>query len=184
MIALFLLMIEDAEDQIKFNNLYSTYHDKLFSVAMAVTKDFYDAEDALQNAFYVIAKNIKRIKTEDEKLLRSFLYTVVRNSSINLCKARKRNSFDSLDMLFEYESEENFVKNIEENEQYVKLVKHIYSLPDELKDILVMNLLNGLSCSEISKILSINRNTVKSRVSKAKKLLQNEINEAKKNEKS
>ena len=51
-------MIESDTDKEKFNKLFYTCHDKLLSVAMAVTKDFYDAEDALQNAFYIIAKKI------------------------------------------------------------------------------------------------------------------------------
>ena len=36
-------MLDDDESKKKFNKLYHDYHDKLLSVAMAITKNFYDS---------------------------------------------------------------------------------------------------------------------------------------------
>ena len=178
MLSFFLLMLDDDESKKKFNKLYHDYHDKLLSVAMAITKNFYDSEDVLQNVFYIVAKKIKTIKTENDKITESFLCTVVRNASINFCKERQRKAFDSLEFLPEQDNGEDLFKEIEGNEQYVSLVKSIDSLPVIYREVLSLNLLNGLSCRKISKYLSLNYNTVKSRLRKAKKMLQNLIKES------
>ena len=177
MLSLFLSMLENDEQKNKFQEIYNTYQENLFSITLAITKNYYDAEDALQNAWYSIAKNIDSIKMDDITILKSFLQTVVRNAAINLCKERSRKSFDSIDLYPNLESTEDLYKEIEGDEQYRMLLKQMDFIPDIFRDVLILNLIVGLSCTKIAELLGLNKNTVKSRLTKGKKLFMNLVRE-------
>jgi len=177
MLSLFLSMIEDDESKTKFENIYNDYHDSLLSITVSITKDLYDAEDALQNTFYIIAKNIDRIRTDNKSELKSFLYKIAKNASIDILRGKEKEKHLSLDLMTEQESPDNVVLSVENNETYKILVNKIYELPMVYKDILVLSLIRGYSLSKISELLSINRNTAKSRLAKAKSLLKKLVGE-------
>ena len=84
MLELFLNLIETEEGKSKFENIYSKYKNFLFNTAISVLNDYHDAEDALQNILFVIAKNIDKIDTDNENKLKSYLRVVVKNASIDL----------------------------------------------------------------------------------------------------
>lgn len=61
MIGLFLALIDTEEDKIKFVTLYEKYRKLMFYIANDILKDTDLAEDAVQEAFFRIAKNFKKV---------------------------------------------------------------------------------------------------------------------------
>ena len=57
MLAFYLGMIETPEEKIAFEDLYNTYKGKMFSLAYSVLKNHHNAEEAVSQAFFTIAKN-------------------------------------------------------------------------------------------------------------------------------
>ena len=61
MLFLYMTMIEEQADQIRFEQIYHGYRKQMLAVANRVLRNPEDAEDAVQNALLGIARNIKSI---------------------------------------------------------------------------------------------------------------------------
>ena len=62
---IYLQMIESAEDQSKFEDIYTAYCKLMFCVALKYLKHEQDAEDAVHHAFVKIAENIKNVENNE-----------------------------------------------------------------------------------------------------------------------
>ncbi len=171
MLSIYLSMIESEEQKSKFEMLYRQYNGFLLKGIMNYTKNIHVAEDVLQEAWYSIANNIDRIIFDNTEMLKSFIYTIAKNKAFNHIEKNKREAFISLDSLGEMESDEDVTADVEGDEINSLIVKKILSLPDIYKDVLLMNILHNVPCSRISKMFSINVNTVKARLKKGKSIL-------------
>ena len=176
MLQLFLNLIDSEEGKSKFESIYFTYHDFLFKVAKSVTGNHHDAEDALQNALFVIAKNVDKIKTEDANRVKVYLKTIVRNSAIDLIRARKRKAF--LDIETVEIADDNMIEEIEERELDNQVRRQILSMPVIYREVLVLNIINGLSPSQIADVLSLSINTVNTRLRRGRKKLEEILKDA------
>ena len=177
MLSFYLAIIETEEGKNKFQELYDKYHLTLYKLSLRITKDHFLAEDALQDAFYSIAINIDKISTDDELLVKGYLYKVVKNASINVLSKRTKEAFLSYDLLTELDSGVDLESELISNQRYFRLVKKILVMPDIYREVATFNLLYNMSCSDIAKVLEININTVKSRLLKAKEILKSSIEE-------
>lgn len=57
MIAMYLALIDDEKDKIKFREIYEEYSKQMWYVANEILHDRFLAEDAVHDAFLGIAKN-------------------------------------------------------------------------------------------------------------------------------
>ena len=62
MINIYLSILETAEDKIKFGNFYTKYKHKMYAVAYNILHNVEDSEDAVHEAFILIADNFEKIK--------------------------------------------------------------------------------------------------------------------------
>ena len=58
---IYLQMLETTEQKVRFEDLYYTYKNLMFYVANQILRNEHDAEDAVQQAFFAIAKNFEKI---------------------------------------------------------------------------------------------------------------------------
>ena len=65
MLLIYTLHIEEENDRIKFEKIYSLYKNKMWYAANQILSDAYLSEDAVHNAFIGIAKNIIRISSAE-----------------------------------------------------------------------------------------------------------------------
>ena len=170
MLTYLLSMIDSEEGRSKFENIYYKYKDFMFKVAISVTRNYHDAEEALQNALFTISQNILKVQTSDEIKLKSFLRVIVKNSSIDLVRKRERTSFISIDSL-EIEDREisDYIENTDIKEEYIKKV---LSMPNIYREVLVLNVIHSMTPSQIAKTLSIPVNTVNTRLRRGRKTLE------------
>ena len=63
MIQLYLTLIDDEEDKVRFEHAYYRYRKLMHREAKKILKDGHRAEDAVQEAFFRIARNFHKVGT-------------------------------------------------------------------------------------------------------------------------
>ena len=116
------------------------------------TKENYLFFCALANRY------VNDVHYQDITCLRSFVYTMIRNQSLNLIRNRKRSS-QHFHLLPE-EEENNFFNILVEEESNRLLFNAINTLAPQSAAIIQLSL-QGLKNEEIARELSISENTVK-----------------------
>ena len=177
---LYLTLIDDHEYDSKFETIYYKYHDMIYAIAIGITKDHYDAEEVMQNVFFIIAKDIENIKTENELMLKSYLYKITKNAATDIFRAKKRRiaTMDS-DEIDEIVSEKELTTVIELKEQYESIIKQIEKMPAIYRDVLVLRLLHEMPIRRIAVVLGRKNSTVKQQLNRGTKMLKDILTEAK-----
>lgn len=91
MLFIYMTMIESADDLSKFNHIYKKYKNMMYRVAFSVLKNAEDAEDAVQEAFFKLAKNISKIDNASANKTETFLVILSRSVPviIRICPCPK-----------------------------------------------------------------------------------------------
>lgn len=178
MLAFFLAMIEDEDDKVTFEKIYHKHCRVMLNMAYGITGNAADAEAALSDALYKIAKCIKTIDVSDETKEQSYVHRIVKNAAIDIVRKRKKSRETELDEnIIPSVDDEDIEKIIEGDESYVRTVKIIYRMPEKYKDVLMLRYLNNMSYKEISAQLNLCMNTVKIRISRGTQILRKVLRE-------
>ena len=158
----FLNIIDDPVYQEKFSDLYLKYEKLVLNIAYDITKSVHDAEDAAQEAFVGIAKNIKNMHLDDPKKTEIYVCVCAKNASYNLIK--KRNGYDipSEIALFKSDEEMDIEGNAIKDEEVKTLLDALAELPERYRDVLTLHYLSAASLKTISELLNMPKETVKS----------------------
>ncbi len=144
-------------------------------VALRYVKDAEEAEDLVQEVFLHIWEKRDQINVRGN--LRNYLYISVKNASINYVQ-RSKESFTTLDnadlSLSFVDSDEEFAKE----EFASKVSRAIEQLPPQCKKIFLLAYLNNLSYQQIAETLQLSKNTVKTQMGIAYKLLREHLKDS------
>ena len=89
----YLQMIETPQQQSAFEEIYLAYRALMFHIANNILQNDEDAEDAVHNAFVVIAENIEKIEEPVCPKTKGYVVTIVESKAIDIYrKKRTRNS--------------------------------------------------------------------------------------------
>ena len=177
MLSLYLAVIEDHRDDSKFEELYYKYRNMMFSVALKILKSESLAEDATQEALFSVAKNIQNINTDNEDITRSYLFVVVKNASYRVYKREKKNRIISIDSLYSLADKRDLYETVSEDEQYVKTVECIMSLPEIYRDVLSLHYVQGMNAVQIAASMDIKCDTARHRLHRGKRMLAEKMEE-------
>ncbi|MBQ8413652.1 MAG: sigma-70 family RNA polymerase sigma factor [Clostridia bacterium] len=180
MISLILLTLETEEKRSKFETIYNEYHKRMMSIAFGITKDQYDAEEAMNIALFAIAENIDKVQVDNPHMLKSYLYKVVKNAAIDLVRDKKSDPVILYpDYSFVTLESEEIIDSLIDNEQYARIVNRIQNMPDIYRDVLVLRFLHNFSVNEIASMLRRKRSTIKTQIKRGIKMLRTELEERK-----
>ena len=153
-----------------FTSIFGMSYTGLVFFACNMTGDKQEAEDVVQNAF-VRYWNYKDEISSEPHIVKSFLYTTVRNSCMDLMRHRSviRKFRDQLE---DDPIEENIIESeIIRAEVLSEIFNAIEQLPFGCKQVLEMSYLEGKKNFEISEALGVSINTVKTQKQRALQLL-------------
>jgi RNA polymerase sigma-70 factor (family 1) len=153
-----------------FTSVFVKSYTGLVFFSNKMVGDKQEAEDIVQNAF-VSYWNSKETLGSEPGVVKSFLYTTVRNACMDLLRHRMVvQKFRA--QLADDPAEENFVETeIIHAEVLSEIFNAIGLLPPGCRQVLEMSYLGGKSNQEISNDLGVSINTVKTQKQRALQLL-------------
>ena len=173
MLMMYLSIVETAEDRSLFEQIYYTYRKQMFFVANGILKDKNLAEDALQEAFLGIAKQIILFRDMPDNKVKAYVLTAAKNVSINIYKQEQKikqhhTSFDDETTGF---YQDQLLNEQIYKETYQTLISVISTLPASQRDILLLRYTNNLNCAQIAIALGKKSSTVRKELSRARRAL-------------
>lgn len=181
----FILTIGDETKQSYLEELYNTHSRRMFGSAYKILENKQDAEDALQETFIKIYKNIEKFMSlsGDDLILLIIIYT--RNTARDILRKRNTEKKHTAELPTDSEGEPLFTDiidpcaDVEEivinKERIRKTASFIDSLPEPQRDVILMKYRLGMKEREIAQILGISETAVSSRILRAKEGLRRKI---------
>ena len=164
----YLLMISGEEDKGKFELLYEKYRKLMFHVANQILEDPYLAEDAVHHAFLKIIENLDKIDDVQSHKTKSYIVTIVKNRALNLYNHRRRHVMVPLEEIeYNLASEE-----MDAQEDMNSLTTAVIKLPIIYQEVLKLKYVQEFSNAEIVQMLDISEATVRKRLERSKKKLE------------
>ncbi len=156
-------------DSTAFSYIFRKHYEQLYRFAGRFVKDTHTAENIVQNVFVNLW--IERNKRHIQTSLKSYLYKMVKNHSLNYLKREKK-----MDYLEKRQNiQENFNispdEKLLEKELHIAVHNAINKLPSQCRQIYLMKRYDDLKYTEIAEILNISINTVKTQMKRALKSL-------------
>ncbi|MBW3696407.1 sigma-70 family RNA polymerase sigma factor [Vibrio sp. T187] len=153
----------DMDKQRKYEALVRAYHRDLFRYAYWLCKDKSIAEDLVQETCLRAWKSLDSL--QDEKAAKSWLITILRREN---ARRFERKQFDLVDI----DDHGNDAKVSDDpHHQQVWLQAQIMKLEVEYREPLFLQVIGGFSGEEIGEILELNKNTVMTRLFRARNQL-------------
>jgi RNA polymerase sigma-70 factor (ECF subfamily) len=136
---------------------------------MQYVRSIDDANEIVNDTFMVVWEKQDELILDDS--LKSYLYTIVRNKSLNLLKKRKI-QIAELDFGFDIPADNHSALELLQAKQTEELVyKLIEQLPPRCKQIFVLSRKEFLSNKEIASLMELNEKTVENQISIAIKFI-------------
>ncbi len=158
MLNVFLQIVDTPEEQSRFEDLYYSYRKLMFYIASEILHDPGLAEDAVNEAFFRIAKNFSKINEVHCPRTRNFIVIIVRNIAV---------------------AAEEFVDTMaelpESRLEFTETKRVIRELPAIYRDVLLLFFVDGYETKEIAEFLGLRRETVKKRLQRGRVILQERL---------
>jgi RNA polymerase sigma factor (sigma-70 family) len=158
-------------DTAGYETLYRQYVKAMYNTSLRIVNNTADAEDVLQEAFLDAFRSLNDFHYHST--FGAWLKRIVINKSINVLRKRKMNLVE-LDQTNAHALSDDEGLDEQEVQYKVEQVKKgIEKLADGYRTVISLYLLEGYDQEEISEILGISHNTVRTQYIRAKqKLLQ------------
>ncbi len=156
-------------DTAGYETLYQKYAKAMYNTSLRIVNNTADAEDVLQEAFVDAFRSLNDFHYHST--FGAWLKRIVINKSINILRKRKMHLVE-LDQTNGYAiMEENQPDEQEIQFKVEQVKKAIQKLADGYRTVLSLYLLEGYDHEEISEILGITHNTVRTQYVRAKQKL-------------
>lgn len=152
-----------------FSKLIITEKESLYKIAITRMKNIEDVEDVLQEA--VIEAYMKIHKIRKNEAFKSWIRIILIDKINTFYERKAKKDIKIKTKLMENFEKENF-NNIAKTEQDLDFNILLNKLEDEEKTIILLFYNDGYKIKEISKMLNMNENTVKTKLSRARKKIE------------
>ena len=171
--------MENTRFTIDIDKAVRDYADTVYRLAVANTKVLQDAEDVFQEVFVKLVRYQHTIESEEH--LKAWLIRV----TINECRSLESSSWKRKVTLDDGGGSEDAVSILEnqsdgtsteeayiQSEQNSDIVRAVQNLPQKYREVIHLFYFEEMKISEIAEALSTNEATVKTRLKRARSLLE------------
>ncbi len=144
--------------------VFTTWWNPLLNFANRIVKDVEQSENILQDTFLYIWEN--RSKLNPDQNLKTYLFTTVRNKSLNHLRSSGESKKSDEDIA-EIEDDRSIHAGLENLELGEAVKKAVNKLPDKCKEIFELSRYDNLTYREISETLGISQKTIEAQMSRA-----------------
>ena len=152
-----------------FSKLILAEKDSLYKIAISRMKTIEDAEDVIQET--VIEAYVKMHTIRKNESFKSWIRTILLDMIKTFYERKAKKDIKIQTKLMENFEKDN-VNNIIKTEQDMDFKMLLNKLEDEDRTIILLFYNDGYKVKEISKILNMNVNTVKTKLSRARKKIE------------
>ena len=163
-----------------FWNLANPHAKFLYNLALRYTADAYDAEDLVQETYYIAFKKINQLR--DEKKIKSWLFTILKNTYLRNLRQNGRiqksefdDGTDYISVLENAAERADIASAYEQKSESETIQLLLNQLPEKQKSPLLLYYASGMSYQEISETLDIPIGTVMSRLARGKQQLKKKL---------
>lgn len=149
----------------EFTEMALKYSDSIFRIAFNYCKSRADADDIVQNVLLKFYKETKSFESEEH--IRNWLIRVAINESKKLLISPFKKRTVSIDELEE--------KTVFDNTDQSALYDTVMALPQKYRIVIYLFYYEEYSVEEISKMLNVNSSTVRTRLSRARNRLKEQL---------
>lgn len=155
--------------QQRYETLVRAYHTDMYRYALWLIKDPSVAEDVVQETFLRAWKSLDSLL--DVKAAKAWLITILRRENARRFE-RKQLSLVNID---DFDIANADIEQ-EQRLEHAELRRIINGLSDEYREPLVLQVIMGLSGDEIALALQLNKNTVMTRLFRARNQIKEQLN--------
>lgn len=150
--------------------LFDLTADRLVRLAVTVTRNQHDAEDAVQSALVRVATNPRQLCKANEPWF--YILRIVRNEALAILRKRKRSVIlaSISDLITQH-----FVDHVEEEESQQAVWVALRKLPTKQSEVVVLKIWEGLTFAQVAHVLGISPATAASRYRYAMEKLTNSL---------
>lgn len=147
---------------------------RLYGFAFRMLRAREEAEDAVQDIFVKLWKRRKELSKY--KSIEAFAMTVTRNHCLDLLRKHRTVSLEEQEQLMYTRGHDHTPeKLLEEAESYLQVKRIIDELPEQYRTVLVMRDRDGYGYEEIAEVMDTNINTLRVNLSRARKMVREEM---------
>lgn len=166
-----------------FERLVHKYRPRIVELAMRYTRNPADAEDAAQETFIKAYRGLQHFR--GESAFYTWLYSIASNCARNLLKARRRDLLNNADDFSDYRHAARLPRSLRESATPEDLAltgdiratvnAALQGLSEEHRTVITLREIDGLSYQQIAAAMSIPVGTVRSRVFRARDLIDHKL---------
>jgi RNA polymerase sigma-70 factor, ECF subfamily len=159
-------------DKRSFKDIYDITADYIYTIVYKVVGNKEDAEEVTQDVFVKIHGNLGKFNFKST--FKTWIYRIAVNKAIDRYRKRKRRkevNVDFGDDLIAQKYGSSHDAGFDEEESSDLLRTMLMELPVEQRACIALRGMKGLSYEEISSVLKVNINTVRSRIKRAREKL-------------
>lgn len=158
------------------SEIVNTYSDMVYKLALARTKNKFDADDVYQEVFMRYMKSYSKFTSNDH--IKAWLIRVTINCSNNIFNS----SWFKKTVLLNNSLKDIFLGDLKfSTEENKKVYNSVLELPKKYRTVIHLFYYEDMSITEISKTLNIKEGTIKSQLHRGrnllKEILEGEIND-------
>lgn len=158
-------------EEIWLEEIMTEYGDKMIRVAYSYIKDWGISQEIVQEVFITCYKNYSQYsKVENFKAM---IYKITINRSKDVLRSYfVKKVFVGIDIFSTPESPDlSPESHVLKNDESTLIASSILSLPLKYREIIHLFYYENFSITEISEMLKVNQNTIKSRLKRSRKML-------------
>lgn len=164
-------------DEQAFREIYDRHAENIMGFLIKFCGDRHIAADVVQETFEYLFRNVEEY--EPNAPLHSLLYKVARNTCLKKLRGKRKET--NMDLQWDdLESDAtglNPVDRLNKSERADIVRSTVRTLPEHVREVVVLRVMEGLKYSEISDVVDIPLGTVKSRLHNGLDLLRNRLRE-------
>lgn len=154
--------------------LYALFANKLFLMCYRYVRHKEDAEDILTEAFVKIFKHLKTMEYQGPSAFNAWIRKIIVNECLQFLRKKKQILFEDIHSDIAYHDTEITFSNLCAEDLY----KLIAALPTGLRTVFNLSVVEGYNHGEIAALLNITESASRAQLSKARKLLQQQITQS------
>lgn len=168
MFCLYLLMLDDENDKHEFEKLYYKYREKMYQIALSILHNHADAQEAVSDAFYKIAKNYRKY-IEKSVNIEILIVIIIRSISLDYYRKNKRRALREIHIqpIDDYDFTDEF--------DVSRIVGEILELPEKIRNAMYLRYVYGFSVKEIAELHNCGTTIIYQRISKGREILEEKL---------